>query len=88
MASDSASSETNDYLPDVETGAILGMKVERTLFAFSYGVMLVVACCNVYNYLIKKQMYKSFPMTMAYLILIIYSMLGIGYELYMSISCG
>ena len=33
-------------------------------------------------------MYKSFPLTAAYFILVIYSALSIGYELYMSIACG
>ena len=87
MASDSDPGP-DDQIPDIDTGAILSMKVERTVFAFSYSVMLVVASCNVYNYLFKKEMYKSYPMTMAYTILIIYSTLSIGYELFMSIACG
>ena len=50
--------------------------------------MLYIACANVWNYLIRKRMWKSFPMTMAYLILIYYSLLCIIYEILMSWSCG
>ena len=64
------------------------MKVERILLAFSYCVMLIIACCNIWNYLVKKKMYKSFPMTVAYFMLVLYCTLGIGYELFMCIGCG
>ena len=50
--------------------------------------MFTVACTNVWNYLIKKKMYKSYPMTAAYSVLIIYSIVSIVYELFMSIACG
>ena len=76
-----------DDIPDVSTGATIGLKIERTMLAFSYVVMLVMACCNGWNYLIKKKMYKSFPISISYFILIIYSLLGIVFELYMSIGC-
>lgn len=76
------------HLVGIPTGATIGMKFERTIFAFFYCFMLFVACMNVWNYLYKKQMYKSFPMSMAYFILIIYSLIGIVYELFMNFFCG
>lgn len=81
-------SEYEDPIPDLSPGATVALKIERTLFAFLYCVMFTVACTNVWNYLIKKKMYKSYPMTAAYSILIIYSIVSIVYELFMSIACG
>ena len=77
-----------DDIPDLGPGATVALKIERTLFAFLYCVMLTVACTNVWNYLVKKKMYKSYPMTAAYSVLIIYSIISIAYELFMSIACG
>ena len=50
--------------------------------------MLAIACANIWNYLIRKRMYKSYPMTLAYSILVIYCVIGIIYEVYMGIECG
>ena len=78
----------NDDGPDANEAQIIGMKIERILLALSYLVMTLIACANIWNYLIKMKMYKSFPMTVAYIMLILYCSLGIGYELYMCIGCG
>ena len=77
-----------DDIPDIKTSATIGLKIERTLMAFLYCVMLTVACTNIWNFLIKKKMYTSYPMTTAYIILVVYSIISIAYELYMSIGCG
>jgi len=56
--------------------------------AFGYLMMLVFTCANIWNYLIKLQMYRSYHMTMAYLLLLLNSVCGIVYELFMGIHCG
>ena len=83
-----SSVDYTDVIPDISPGATIGLKIERTFVAFLYCVMFTVACTNIWNFLIKKKMYKSYPMTAAYSILIIYSITSIAYSLYMSIGCG
>ena len=56
--------------------------------AFSYCIMLILACSNVWRYLIVKRMYKSYPMTAAYTILVLFSAFKIYCELYMAVGCG
>lgn len=79
---------SKDDIKDVSMGLEVLLKVERAVMAFVYGLMLVLACANVWNYLIKRRMFKSYPMSMAYLFLIVFSTLGCLYELFMSIHCG
>lgn len=80
--------DADDDIPEIPVSQTVGLKVERTLMAFLYCVMLCVACTNVWKYLIKKKMWKSFPLTIAYIILVVYCIICIVYELYMSIACG
>jgi len=56
--------------------------------AFSYVLMLVLTCVNIWNYLIKRQMYKSYPLCVAYVLLLLISTTGVVYELVMGIYCG
>ena len=78
---------SDSQIPDIPKSAIIGLKIERTCLAFVYLVMLVMACCNIWNYLIKKKMWKSYPMSFAYFILVLYSSSSMVYELYMCNAC-
>ena len=82
------SSGSDDAIPDISNSMNVFLKVERILMAFSYCVMLVLACSNVWKYLIVKRMYKSYPMTAAYTTLVLFSAFKIYCELYMAIGCG
>ena len=78
---------SNMLVDEISPGATIGLKVERILLALSYCAMLATACSNVWKFLIKKKMWKSFPMTVAYVILVCYSILCIIYEMFMCSAC-
>ena len=78
----------SDDIADISSEATAVLKVERTLMGFMYLLMLVLACANVWNYLIKRRMYKSYPLVVAYFILVSFSTFGSIYELFMGIHCG
>lgn len=81
-------SPSGDDIADISSEATAVLKVERTLMGFMYLLMLVLACANVWNYLIKRRMYKSYPMVVAYFILVSFSTFGSLYELFMGVHCG
>ena len=81
-------SPSGDEIVDISSEATAVLKVERTLMGFMYLLMLVLACANVWNYLIKRRMYKSYPMVVAYIILVSFSLFGSIYELFMGLHCG
>jgi len=64
------------------------MKIERTLLAFANLVLLIMACRNVWVFLIKKRMYKSYPLTITYILLILFSSVEFLYNMFMMSNCG
>ena len=63
------------------------MKTERTLLAFAAIVLLVLACRNVWVFLYKQSMYKSYPLTVTYILIIIFCLIEIGYNLTVMMDC-
>lgn len=74
-----------DYLSE---SSLQLLKVERVLIAFAFFILLGLALRNVWKYLIKGKMYKSYPILLSYILLVVYSALSVVYELYMGFGCG
>jgi len=64
------------------------MKIERSVLTFANLILLSLACSNVCAFLVKRGMYKSFPLVMIYFIIVAASALSVVYELYMATACG
>ena len=47
-----------------------------------------MACSNMWRFLVKQRMYKSFPMLMTYCLVLVFAALSVFYEFYMGVSCG
>ena len=63
-------------------------KAERIILGFFYLVLFAFSLNNVWQYLIKQKMYKSVPMLVSYILLIVFSGLSLGYEFFMGFACG
>ena len=73
---------------ELSSGQIIWMKIQRTLMAFTNLVLFVLACHNVWNFLYKRAMYKSFPLTIMYSFILIFCLIGFVYNMFMEINCG
>ena len=86
--SDLSDEKTTDPVIEISTGWIEVLKAERVALVFGYMLLLVIAGYNIYYYLIKKRMYKSFSMTSSYSVLVLFSALSVFYEFWMGFTCG
>ena len=64
------------------------IKTERVFFAICFLGMLCVTVYNMYAYLWKGLMFKSYPLLISYILLSLFGLLGIFYEIYMGFRCG
>ena len=64
------------------------VKVERVTLAVIFFLMMCLCGYNVYFYLYRAKMYRSYPLIFAYIIVAVFSFMGIFYELYMGFHCG
>ena len=58
------------------------------LLACAFIFLLGLVIRGIWQYLILKKMYKSYPILVTYIILVFFSALEIGYEFYMGFACG
>ena len=79
---------SGDGIQPMDDSKIMLMKVERTLLAFGFIILLIVACRNVWVFLYQKRMYRSYPLTLTYIFIIVFSIIEIGYNMTMLIACG
>ena len=68
-------------------GYLLIEHTERGLIIFGYLLMLILAINNTYQYIIKRKMYRSYPMLVSYILLLIFCSVTISYEFFMSVKC-
>ena len=64
------------------------LKGERVILGFFYFLLFGLAANNVWQYIIKQKMYKSVPMLVTYILLLIFASISIIYEFYMGFACG
>ena len=50
--------------------------------------MLILTCYNVYAYLLKGVIVKSYPLIFSYVLLTLFSLIGVFYEIFMGFRCG
>ena len=80
-------------IPDGKTvkylspGKLLLEHTERAILIFGYCIMLILAINNTYQYIIKRKMYKSYPMLVSYILLLIFCSVTIAYEFFMTLKC-
>ena len=60
---------------------------ERTVLIFGYVLLLILSINNTYQYVIKRKMYKSYPMLISYILLLIFCIVTISYEFFMTLKC-
>ena len=73
---------------DYSDAEVIWMKVERILLCFANIVLLIMACRNVWVFLIQKRMYKSYPLCFTYCLIIFIELVEIVYNFYMAVWCG
>lgn len=66
---------------------VLWDKAERVILGFFYFLLFGLACSNVWQYLIKQKMYRSLPMLVSYILLLIFSGISVYYEFFMGFEC-
>lgn len=64
------------------------VKVERISLAVTFAVLLGMACYNIYMYLWKGRLYTCYPLVIAYIFLVLFSVTGVVYEFFMGFACG
>ena len=64
------------------------MKIERVTLAVIFFIMLSLCAYNTYFYLYRAKMYRSYPLVFAYIVVALFSFMGIYYELFMGFHCG
>lgn len=64
------------------------VKVERVSLAVFFTFLLVMAIYNIYTYLWKRRLYLCYPLVIGYVFLVLFSVTGAAYELYMGFACG
>lgn len=72
---------------DITPAQILIDKAERVILGFFFFMLFGLAINNVWMYLIKQKMYKSVPMLVTYILLILFSGFQVFYEFYMGFAC-
>ena len=72
----------------LSSGLTTFLRIERVLLAIFYLVMMAFCIYNTWSYLYKARMYKSYPLMFLYIIIFLYSLHGIFYELFMGFHCG
>ena len=72
----------------LSSGQATFLKVERVILALLFFTMFTLCVYNTYTYLYKARMFKSRPLVFAYLLILLSSISGIGYEFYMTFHCG
>ena len=72
---------------DITPAQILIDKAERVILGFFFFMLFGLAINNVWMYLIKQKMYKSVPMLVTYILLILFSGFQVFYEFYMGFVC-
>lgn len=66
---------------------ILIEHTERAVVIFGYFILLILSAKNTYQYVIKRKMYKSYPMLVSYILLLIFCCITISYEFFMTLRC-
>ena len=64
------------------------VKTERVILALTFLALLIITIYNIYSYLWKGMMYQSYPLVFTYIVLVLFSVLGFIYEIYMGFRCG
>ena len=76
-----------DEVEELTGAQILIDKAERVFLGFFYALLFGLAVSNVWQYLIKKKMYRSVPMLVTYILLLIFSGISAYYEFFMGFGC-
>ena len=84
MPSTVPSSKAVAYL---SPGKLLIEHSERAVLIFLYLILLGLSIYNTYQYVIKRKMYKSYPMLVSYILLLIFCCVTISYEFFMTLKC-
>ena len=77
-----------DGLNDLSTFENDLIKTERVVGASAFLGLLILTIYNIYSYLWKGMMYQSYPLVFTYIVLVMFCVLGITYEIYMAFRCG
>ena len=77
-----------EIVEDYSDGAIMFSKTLRVFLTFAYAVLLGLAIYNIWHYLYLQKMWKSYPMIVSYILLVLFSTISFIYELYMVLGCG
>ena len=77
-----------EIVDDYSDSAIMFLKTQRVFLTFAYMVLLGLAIFNVWHYLVLQKMWKSYPMLVSYVLLVLFSAISFIYELYMVLGCG
>ena len=80
--------ELCDGLSELSSFEVMSIKVERVTVAIVFLFLLGATVYNIYAYLWKSHMYSSYPLVLGYVLLTVYSAMGVVYELYMGFACG
>lgn len=93
MSNANTSGEMPPNIPDSNTrtylspGKILIEHAERAILIFGYFLLLILSINNIYKYVYRRKMYKSYPMLVSYILLFIFCCVTISYEFYMTLKC-
>ena len=74
-------------IPYLSPGKILIEHSERAVLIFCYFILLILSVNNTYKYVIQRKMYKSYPMLVSYILLLIFCCVTIAYEFFMTLKC-
>ena len=77
-----------DGLNELSEFAVGLIKGERVFLAICFLALLCFTIYTVYAYLWKGRIYKSYPLIFSYILLALFSMIGVFYELFMGFRCG
>ena len=77
-----------DGLTELSSFEVDFIKTERVFLAICFLAMLCLTIYNIYAYLWKGVMLKSYPLIFSYVLLTLFSFMGVFYEIFMGFRCG
>ena len=80
--------QISDLIEPVSDAWAVFLKTERVLLAFVFLAQAILVLSNGWLYLIKGGMWRSYPLSMSYCLILLFCLLSIYYEFFMAVGCG
>ena len=80
--------ELCDGLSDLSEFQVDFIKTERVFLALCFLAMLCLTVYSLYIYLWKGMIFRSYPLIFSYVLLALFSFMGVFYEIFMGFRCG